>query len=291
MNSDFDPISPEVNHSSPGKILRDAREQLGLTQDDVAKELYMTLTKVKYIESDEYNRLHSDTFIRGYLRAYGQLVKVDLHKLLAIYDNQAKRLGLKEEFTPAKTESSNRKIWQFVVALLVLLLLMWLVSVWFLDNRKKNDYSDVPVTNPIIPSVVQTQSSVASSEILASSAASVAMAASIEAQFSSVASANSQSSIGNKLALSNPATGRVDKLEFYFSDECWLEVSDAKGDVLATDLQLKGSKLLLEGQGPFEIKMGNAPAVSLKLNDEGVNLVPALGTNVLTIKTGRSLGQ
>lgn len=288
MNSDFDPISPEVNHSSPGKMLRDAREQLGLTQDDVAKELYMTLTKVKYIESDEYSRLHSDTFIRGYLRAYAQLVKVDIQDLLSIYDNQAKRLGLKEEFVPAKTESSNRKLWQFVVALLALLLLMWLVSVWFLDNRKKNDYSDVPVVNPILPTVVQTQSSVITNEVVASGSASAASIESNEAVTISSTSLSSQSSVATKLPVINQVTGHTDKLEFYFTDECWLEVSDAKGDVLATDLQLKGSKLALEGQGPFDIKMGNAPAVSLKLNDEDVKLVPALGTNVLIVKVGRS---
>lgn len=293
MTSDFDPISPEVNHSSPGKMLRDAREKLGLTQEQVAKELYMTLTKVRYIESDEYNRLHSDTFIRGYLRAYAQLVKVDLEGLLAIYDNQARRLGLKEEFVPIKPESTSKKIWQFVALLLGLLLLMWLVSVWFLDNRKKNDYSDAPVTvtRAIVPPVVQsTDGELIANTSTGTDPVNVTGVNTSEANQSSVdASSASQSSAISKLPAPPTAIAeRTDKLEFYFSDECWLEVSDAKGDVLATDLQLKGSRLVLEGQGPFEIKMGNAPAVSVKLNDEDVKLVPALGTNVLTIKLGSS---
>ena len=281
MTSDFDPISPEVNHSSPGKMLRDAREKMGLTQEEVAKELYMTLTKVRSIESEEYNRLHSDTFIRGYLRAYGQLVKVDLQELLAVYDNQAKRLGLKEEFIPPRTESPNRKIWQFGALLVGLLLLMWLLSVWFLDNRK-NDYSpaaistgiELPGDNPSVESVISTNTQGDSSTAADSSASSA-----------SVASTN------QAIMIATPATGKTDKLEFYFSDECWLEVSDAKGDVLATDLQLKDTRLVLDGQGPFDIKLGNAPAVSVKLNGEDVSLVPALGTNVLNIKLGRNSGQ
>ena len=279
MTSDFDPISPEVNHSSPGKMLRDARERMGLTQEEVAKELYMTLTKVKSIESEEYNRLHSDTFIRGYLRAYGQLVKVDLQELLAVYDNQAKRLGLKEEFVPPKTESPNRKIWQFVAVLVGLLLLIWLLSVWFLDNRKKNDYSaaavvteiELPAVNPVVAQVSST-------------------AAEDETSSSSVA-ATVTSETNQPVATTNLVAGKTDKLEFYFREECWLEVSDAKGDVLATDLQLKNSRLVLEGQSPFDVKMGNAPGVSVKLNGEEVTLVPALGTNVLNIKLGRNSGQ
>lgn len=274
MTSDFDPISPEVNHSSPGKMLRDARERLGLTQEEVAKELYMTLTKVKSIESEEYNRLHSDTFIRGYLRAYGQLVKVDLQELLAVYDNQAKRLGLKEEFVPPKAESPNRKIWQFGAVLVGLLLLIWLLSVWFLDNRKKNDYSVAAVATeieiPVNPVVAQVNSS-----------------ATAEASTSSVAA----TVLNQPVPSSNLVAGKADKLEFFFREECWLEVSDAKGDVLATDLQLKNTRLLLEGQSPFDIKMGNAPGVSVKLNGEEVTLVPALGTNVLNIKLSPNSGQ
>lgn len=288
MTSDFDPISPEVNHSSPGKMLRDARERMGLTQEEVAKELYMTLTKVRSIESEDYNRLHSDTFIRGYLRAYGQLVKVDLQELLVVYDNQAKRLGLKEEFIPPKAESPNRKIWQFGVVLVGLLLLIWLLSVWFLDNRQKTDYSTValageingPDDNPTVEPVISTEIMQANN-----------LAAVADSSDSSI-SASSVLSAANQVATtSHIDTAKTDKLEFFFRDECWLEVSDAKGDVLATDLQLKNTRLVLEGVSPFDIKMGNAPGVSLKLNDEDVNLVPALGTNVLSIKLGPNSGQ
>ena len=37
---------------SPGKLLVWARERAGFSQEQVAKELYMTLTKVRALESD-----------------------------------------------------------------------------------------------------------------------------------------------------------------------------------------------------------------------------------------------
>jgi cytoskeleton protein RodZ len=283
MTSDFDPVSPEANHSSPGKLLRDAREQLGLTQEQVAKDLFMTLTKVKAIEADQYTRLHSDTFIRGYLRAYAQLVKVDLVSLMLIYDGQAKILGLKENFIPVKQESSNKKIWQFALLVVGVLLLMWLVSIWFLDNRKKNDYSNINVAVPN-----QTLSVVSASSSLASAQTVINASVSATDTNTSVASVSSQAKVD---VTRNPSVSTgSDKLDFYFRDECWVEVSDANGDVLVTELQMKDTQLTLKGQSPFEIKLGNAPSVSLKLNDENVALVPALGTNVLMLKVGHKSG-
>ncbi|MBK8186584.1 MAG: DUF4115 domain-containing protein [Cellvibrio sp.] len=287
MTNDIDPVTPEVNHSSPGNILRDARERLGLTQEYVAKELFMTLTKVKAIESDQYNRLHSDTFIRGYLRAYAQLVKVDLVSLMSIYDGQAKILGLKEDFVPVKQDVSNRKIWQFAGALIGVLFLMWLLSVWFLDNRKTNDYPKVnlAVQNPTV-SVNATSSSVASDQSTSASASSIVA---VNAETLSVAIKNDRSKFES---VSGPSVAQGnDTLEFYFHDECWVEVSDANGDVLVTELKMKDTQLVLKGQSPFDLKLGNAPAVSLKINDEAVKLVPALGTNVLTIKVSRRSDQ
>ena len=272
MTSDFDPAAPEVNHSSPGKILRDAREKLGLTQEQVASELYMTLTKVKAIESDQFNRLHSDTFIRGYLRTYAQLVKVDLSELMSIYDNQAKILGLKEVFVPSKQETSAKKFWQSVAVLIGVLLLMWLVSVWFLDNRKQDDYSNIGIA---LPEKVDTELNIANDQSV---------------QNANAMSVSSVSAITDATLNTAHQSSAQDRLDFYFRDECWVEVSDANGDVLVTELQLKDSQLSLTGRRPFDVKLGNSPAVSLKLNGEEIRLMPTLGTNVLALKVGSRSG-
>lgn len=272
MTSDFDPAAPEVNHSSPGKILRDAREKLGLTEEQVASELYMTLTKVKAIESDQFNRLHSDTFIRGYLRTYAQLVKVDLNELMSIYDNQAKILGLKEVFVPPKQEASAKKFWQSVAVLIGVLLLMWLVSIWFLDNRKQDNYSNIGVA---LSEKIDAEQSIAIDQTVQN--------------FDSTA-VSSEGAIVDPNPNGIHQNSAQDRLEFYFRDECWVEVSDANGDVLATELQSKDSQLSLTGKRPFDVKLGNSPAVSLKLNGEEIRLVPTLGTNVLALKVGSRLG-
>lgn len=290
---------------SPGKLLVWARERAGLTQEQVAKELYMTLTKVRALESDDYRHMGSDTFTRGYLRAYANLVKLDVVQVLAAYDRHAHKHGLIEQAVPHRVESANKSLWQFIVWILVALLILWLVSIWFFDNRQQPKY-DRPIT--VIPPVetalsVQSfnESSVASQASSVSSAGfTSAVLLDEESTVSDVANGSSVhnssvaaiggSSASSVMQLVGSAThlnsNKLDSISVAFTEECWIEVSDARGDVLVADLQRAGSSLLLQGKAPFYVKLGNAPGAEIELNGDKVAIVPALGTNVLSLKVG-----
>jgi cytoskeleton protein RodZ len=288
---------------SPGKLLVWARERAGLTQEQIAKELYMTLTKVRALESDDYRHMGSDTFTRGYLRAYASLVKLDVVQVLAAYDRHAQKHGLIEQVLPRRVESANKPVWQFIALVLFALLILWLVSIWFFDNRQEPTYNR-PIT--VIPPAetalsVQTLNESSANQVSASSVAVVsnvvelasdssalsAQGASISATAQSAVSSSSASSLESVTLLQQQtSTNLPDAISFAFTEECWLEVSDARGDVLIADLQSAGSKLQLQGKAPFDVKLGNSPAVSIELNGDKIAIVPALGTNVLSIKVG-----
>ena len=272
---------------APGKLLVWGRERAGLTQEQVAKELYMTLTKVRALESDDYRHMGSDTFTRGYLRAYASLVKLDVMQVLAAYDRHAQKHGLIEEVLPRRIESTNKPLWQFIVLVLLALCVLWLASVWFFDNRQQPKYDRPLAVIPPVETALNVQSINASSATQTSASVSAAVSSGSMSESSSVASSLAASSIGS---LSEPVqsvtTAVIDTISFSFSEECWLEVSDAHGDVLIADLRSAGSDFELQGKAPFDVKLGNSPAVSIKLNGNNIAVVPALGTNVLSIKVG-----
>lgn len=295
---------------SPGKLLVWARERASLTQEQVAKELYMTLTKVRALESDDYRHMGSDTFTRGYLRAYANLVKLDVVQVLAAYDRHAHKHGLIEQALPHRVESANKPLWQFIVWILVALLILWLVSIWFFDNRQQPKY-DRPIA--VIPPVetalnVQTfnESSSVASQVSSISSAGftstvlldeestvsyVANSSLTSVHNSSVAAigSSSASSVMQPVESATHLNGnQLDSISVAFTEECWIEVSDARGDVLVADLQRAGSSLLLQGKAPFYVKLGNAPGAEIELNGDKVAIVPALGTNVLSLKVGGS---
>jgi cytoskeleton protein RodZ len=61
----------------PGSQLRKARERLGLEQSTVASHLNLSHSIIQSLEWDDYENLPSPVFVKGYLRNYARLVKVD----------------------------------------------------------------------------------------------------------------------------------------------------------------------------------------------------------------------
>lgn len=292
---------------SPGKLLIWGRERAGLTQEQVAKELYMTLTKVRALELDDYRHMGSNTFARGYLRSYANLVKLDVVQVLAAYDRHTQKHGVVEEALPRKMESSSKPLWHFAVLIVIVLLVLWLISVWFFDNRKEPEYA-MPATmvNQVEPVMITVSSGSAKSEVIASSEAAdsfvkTTVSSSYNSsgeEFSSTESSGAAPGVSsvNELASSSASTmsfvtAHIDQISFLFAEECWLEVSDSRGDVLVADLQPAGGRLMLQGKAPFDVKLGNAPAVQIELNNEKIAVIPALGTNVLNMKVGEFINE
>ncbi|HGY1351367.1 TPA: helix-turn-helix domain-containing protein, partial [Aeromonas salmonicida subsp. salmonicida] len=83
-------IQDDSQAAGPGQLLRNAREQLGWTREQVASRIHLRLTLIAAIESDTYDKQTSHTFIRGYLRTYAKLVGIPDETILAAYD----KLGL-----------------------------------------------------------------------------------------------------------------------------------------------------------------------------------------------------
>ncbi len=65
---------------------------------------------------------------------------------------------------------------------------------------------------------------------------------------------------------------KQDQLEFTFTAECWVEVYDVEKRPLVMDTKYAGETLELKGQGPFEVRVGNSRAVSLKVNGQKIEI-------------------
>jgi cytoskeleton protein RodZ len=71
------------------------------------------------------------------------------------------------------------------------------------------------------------------------------------------------------------------RLLLEFSNDCWVEVKDSQGNVLANGLMKANSTRTISGSAPFKVTLGNAPATRIILDDRLVNTefyVPRRGT-------------
>lgn len=63
--------------STPGELLRAAREIAGLSIGDIATRLRMAARQIDALEKSDYANLPSGTFLRGFVRNYAKSVQID----------------------------------------------------------------------------------------------------------------------------------------------------------------------------------------------------------------------
>jgi cytoskeleton protein RodZ len=74
-----------------GPVLRQARERAELSLQEVGSQLKMPIRIVKALEEEDWQVLGAPVFLRGQLRSYARLLKVDVEPFLERVDLQAVR--------------------------------------------------------------------------------------------------------------------------------------------------------------------------------------------------------
>ncbi len=75
--------SGDITEATLGKVLREAREHLGLSVADVANQIKFAPRQIEAIEAGDYQQLPEEAFLRGFIRSYAKILQLDSQKLLA----------------------------------------------------------------------------------------------------------------------------------------------------------------------------------------------------------------
>jgi cytoskeleton protein RodZ len=81
---------------------------------------------------------------------------------------------------------------------------------------------------------------------------------------------------------------KIDQLVLSFTDDCWLEVTDAEDSVLATKLYRAGDRLILRGNAPFNIMLGNVKAAEVRFNGKVIAVTPLGSQRTLRFTVGNT---
>jgi len=76
---------PASDNDKPGRRLRSARQDQGLTLDRVAADLHLAPAIIEAVERGDYDALPGPVFVAGYIRNYARLLGLDPDPLLASY--------------------------------------------------------------------------------------------------------------------------------------------------------------------------------------------------------------
>ncbi len=140
--------NPEVQEPSPGTGLGGrlvaAREARELTLAVVANKLRLPAATLQALESGRFEDLPEPVFVRGYLRAYAQLLGMDMESLVAEYDRLVGKPGpvlmptTKVRRQATVRDSSIRGVTALIVVVMVVLLGSW----WY--SRQKHNVPAQP---------------------------------------------------------------------------------------------------------------------------------------------------
>lgn len=137
MNTEATQDNTTVN--STGVRLRTAREQMGLTQQNVAERLCLKLSTVRDLEEDKSPADLASTFLRGYIRSYARLVHIPEEELLPMMEKQTPVRAAKVEPMQSFSLGKRRKKrdgWLMIFTWLVLFVVVGLTGAWWWQNHK-----------------------------------------------------------------------------------------------------------------------------------------------------------
>lgn len=122
-----------------GVRLRNAREQLGLSQQAVAERLCLKVSTVRDIEEDKAPADLASTFLRGYIRSYARLVHIPEEELLPGLEKQAPirpgKVAPMQSFSLGKRRK-KRDGWLMTFTWLILFVVVGLTGAWWWQNHK-----------------------------------------------------------------------------------------------------------------------------------------------------------
>lgn len=76
---------------SPGTLLREAREDRGLTLDDVAAMTRVPRGMLEHLEEDRFEEYEAEVFVRGHLRNYAREMRLDVDEVVQAYERETGR--------------------------------------------------------------------------------------------------------------------------------------------------------------------------------------------------------
>ena len=276
---------------SPGQQLQQAREAAGLTVAYVADQLRLTENYILWLESDQYEKLPSEPFVLGYFRGYARILGQSSDQLIDSYRNYRQQLQttVEQVTAPARkaapevveeavaTDDNNNTNSKYLIAVAVLVAIWILVSVFSGGEEKPAEVSVAVESTVAVQPITETETETEAEPAAAQTTDTVERVAddSVQQPQATVAEteviAPAEPAVASVAAV---ASNGLDQLVMDFSDECWLEVTDANGDVVAADLYQAGDTANLQGVAPFSVMLGNVRAVSVRLNGNTVETKP-----------------
>ena len=291
--SDLEPLDmqdqPELDGQLPGfpgHLLRQAREEQGLSQKETARDLHLTSKVINAIEEDDFELIPSFVFARGYIRSYARHLGLDGQALVAEFDlaygvpnNSAKPMSA---IRKGVQQSKPGDTWVKLISIVFVVGLVAASIVWWqsqngsqmlpqlssgaeqelpsgtlvegLDTDDANlDLLLLSTNESEVDAIVPEAESIIESE-----QAQVVVVEPVVDPVAEAASEQAPKEVTDAVVLlPNQA-----QLVMVFDKDCWVEIKDANGKMVLSDLYSAGDTIEQVITAPIEVLLGRSSGVA-----------------------------
>ncbi|PHS69754.1 MAG: hypothetical protein COB23_05690 [Methylophaga sp.] len=322
MNDAVDDVIVADSSPTIGDRLRLAREAKKLTIAEVAAQLRLPQKTIIHLEEQQWERLHGRIYARGYFSGYVKFLGLPFEEMLAIFN-----LEYKSSKADTVYQQNNKKPISSFSSLLLLSIIFgacWFSYQYWLTSRvveievspetpvlqhspEQQDFdafSDsvvepllpeesqqaqddlYPVTEIIEQQQIDAEQSVGS--IIEQKIIAVVPEIDIEQQ--EIDNATEQVAVSTiDSEIETIESNQQATLELVFSQDCWVEVSDAQSNILLNKTMQATEMIVLSGIAPLSVLLGNASAVLVKFNDLAFDIAPFIQGDVARFSVGVEL--
>jgi|TARA_B110000116_G_scaffold65329_1_gene56022 cytoskeletal protein RodZ len=246
-----------------GQLLSEARKKKRLRYKRLSSELNIPEKYLQALEEEDYEVMPGgDPYIKGYLRAYAKKLELDPDFIIEKYLQNLKS----DKNTPnkqiIKLESKLLPFKKYILPIVFLLFFSFFI---YFSSCSQNDQ---------LQNAPENFYDKGSDEVKTTSRAKIKVDNDTD-----ILEENKEKILFNKtitkpveiLATEAPIV-LEDLLQFYFPEECWVEVYN-ESERLVFKLAKAGTSLEVNSKGPFKIKIGNANYATLRFNGIVIDLL------------------
>lgn len=274
---------------SPGAMIREARDRMRWSIDDLAGQTKLARHTLEALERDDFGALLEPVYVRGYYRKCAKVLEMKETALLTAYES---RVAPKTQAPPAKlrlasgTElgSSSRVPVALAIGLAVIgvvaCALFWLARTPAPQPTTTTLELSSPVEaeadNGAQETPVESLDAAPVETIVAAPtpAPEVAPAIGTAAADPRPITPDAAAPAAAGTAAPEVAAGGSGAALLRFESESWVRINDASGKTLINRLIPAGSERRVGGALPLSVFLGNAPGVIVEFQGGPVDLAP-----------------
>jgi len=266
-------VSAVVLASTVGRKLRAGREAASLSLNDVAQSLKFTPRQIELLEADDYAGLPGMTVVRGFIRGYAKLLKMDAEALLRMLDEASPSAPLEvrppDNMGVANQPGMMQQLSFSATVVIVLVMAGVLLGLWhflgpssllaILPQTREVPVQGEPPVQPLRTMPLSSGPATPAQEVAPAPVAADTVPAT---------------------PLSPQPSDAGASLTLVFTGRSWVEVTDANKQKLHTGENPAGGQLKLTGRPPFDLVIGNPTKVTLTYGERVIDLAPHIRADV-----------